>query len=461
MAAGVLGGSFVVAHTFRTGSQRFTQTMYLEILATAGAILTVAAVSLTGNLESPFLLLALTPTLLASIIGGRRVGVTTSLLSSGLLTAVAATSQGLNAVIARAGSIVLFPLTAMLVAQIRSLLIESENRATSLLEASAEAEAELVRLSRTNELLRRLTDAYGEGRASPVELGRTALQAIVDTGLASFATATLFDYQGPVVVARVGTDAPDLIRAQIPLGEGETSSGVVSLATTSPLTHIQRQEVDILLRPVAVAFANAVLLQDIAATAVREERLRLARELHDEVGPALSALGLSLDAAQIETHDEDLKQNIGYVREGLGTVIDDLRGIIADLRAESSPSLLTSLRNATSELSEPPTISIDIHERRPPRARAMRQILAIVSESVRNAHRHAGARSVRVGGTVDRSMVVIEVTDDGRGFDPNDLPDGRFGVLGMKERADRIGATLDIDSTPAGTSLRLVWKELR
>ncbi|MGH8926802.1 MAG: sensor histidine kinase, partial [Acidimicrobiia bacterium] len=135
------------------------------------------------------------------------------------------------------------------------------------------------------------------------------------------------------------------------------------------------------------------------------------------------------------------------------------RGIIADLRSETSGSLVSSLSAAIGDLTAPPDIEIDVHERRRPRAIAMRQILAIMTESVRNAYRHADAQSVRVSGTVDRDRVDIEVRDDGKGFDPADLPEGHYGVLGMRERADRIGANVDIVSGPRGTTVRLAWKE--
>ncbi len=459
VAAAFLGGGFVVPATFLPAERAESPGLVIEILVTAGAVLTVAAVTLTGGASSPFLLLALTPSFLAAVLFGHRTGLTTALLTAGLLGAVVWTADGARGLASAAGTFALFPLLALVVAQIRTLLVDVTARATSLEQASVQAEAELARLGQANELLRRLADVYGDGRASPVDLGRSALEAIIEANPGSFATATMFDSNGPMVVARVGTDQPDLVRTQIPLGEAETSSGVVSVATPQPLTDVERQDIDRLLRPVAVSFANTLLLQEIASTAVREERLRLARELHDEVGPALAALGLSLDATQMHTTDPVMKDSLSYVREGLGTVVDDLRGIIADLRAETAGSLTTELKSAVAELASPPAIAIDIHERRPPRSVALRQILAIVTESVRNAYRHAGAQSVKVGGTVDRDRVDIEVVDDGKGFDPAVLPEGHYGVLGMRERADRIGATIDIDSGSHGTSVRLAWKE--
>lgn len=461
LVAAILAGVFVATNTLLPVTTRLRRGIQQEILMIYGAILTVAAATLTGGPSSPYLLLALMPTLFASLVGGQRTGLTTSLFSAGLLTAVTVAGSGIEGLANAAVSIATFPLIALIVAQIRRLLVELDQRATTLEEVSAQTEAELARLNQANQLLRRLADTYGDGTASPVDVGRRALESIVDANPGGFATATMFDPNGPVVVARVGTDSPDLVRTQFPLGEGETTAGVVSLSTPSQLTAREREDINWLLRPVAVSFTNTVLLQEIAATAVREERLRLARELHDEIGPALAALGLALDATQMHTSDQGMKDGLLYVREGLGSVVDDIRGIIADLRAEVSGSLLTTVQSEAASLEPPPIINIDIHERRPPRSIAMRQIAAIVTESIRNAHQHSRARSIDVVGVVDRTSVEIRVSDDGDGFSPANLPEGHYGVLGMRERADRIAADLRIESGSAGTTVGLIWKEKR
>ncbi|CAN5755295.1 hypothetical protein BH23ACT5_BH23ACT5_24360 [soil metagenome] len=459
--AALLGGGFVLIHTFTPLAAIMRRGLYLEILVIAGVVLTIASVTLTGGMDSSYVLLALMPTLLGSIAGGYRIGITTSLFSAGLIVAVTASAGGIDAVVTGAGAIALFPLLALLVAQIRNLLVESEMRAISLEEASVHASAELQRMTQANDLLRRLTDVYGDGGSNPVEVSRSALEAIVDANRGSYATATLFDAEGPVTVARVGTDSANLVRIQLPLGDGETTSGVVSLGTQSPLTPSERADVNRLLRPVAVSFANTVLLQDIAKSAVSEERLRVARELHDEIGPALAALGLSLDVAAMHASVPETGTEITDIRLSLGEVLEDVRLIIADLRAEPGGSLTAEINRTVGQLGPPPEIEVDVHERRPPRASAGRQIAAMVTESVRNASRHADASHVSVTGTVDRSSVSIEIRDDGRGFDVSDIPEGHFGLLGMRERADRIGATIEVDSGPDGTAIRLTWKDER
>jgi signal transduction histidine kinase len=461
LAAVALGAVFVGVSTFVPADALLERGLALDILVVAGAVLTIASATLNGGLARPFLLLALTPTLLASVTGGTRMGVTTSLLSSGLLTGVTVVALDIPAVAEEAGAIALFPLLALLVGQIRNLLVESEQRAATLEAASVRNEAEMARLSQANDLLRRLTDVYADGGANPVEVGRSTLEAIVDAHPGAFATATLFDAAGPVVIARMGTDSPDLQRSQIPLGDGETTTGVVSIGTPRRLTPEEKADIDRMLRPVAVSFANTMLLQDIAGAAVKEERLRLARELHDEVGPALAALGLSLDLVSMHTVSPEVTEGVADVRTSLGTIVDDIRSIIADLRAESTGSLTAHLHALAGTLQAPPRVLIDLDERRPPRAAVARQIEAIVTESIRNAYRHADANTVTVRGAVDRGSVEVEIGDDGSGFIPESVPEGHYGLMGMRERADRIGAKIELVSGSEGTTVRLSWKDTR
>lgn len=460
-AAAVLGAGFVVPSTFLSPERLFRQDIQTEILVVSGSLLTTGAATLTGGLDSPFLLLALTPTLLAAVVGGQRMGITTALLSASLLTGIALASDGFESIIANAGAIALFPLLALLVIQIRSILVELEQRAETLESASQEAEAALARLAHANDLLRRLTDVYADGSSNPVEVGRSALEAVVDAHPGSFATATLFDNQGPVVVARVGTDSSELVRTRIPLGDGNTTSGVVSIGTVEPLSEEARQDIIRLLRPLAVSFSNTMLLQDIARAAVHEERLRLARELHDEIGPALAALGLGLDALAMETQEEHVSKSVTDIRDNLGMVIDELRRIISDLRAEEEGSLHDHFRRLAAELEAPPGIDIEVSEQRSPPPIAWRQISAIVTESVRNAHRHAEASTIRIVGAIDRDTVHLTVADDGRGFEVASVPEGHFGLMGMRERADRIGADIDVRSGSTGTEVHVTWKDTR
>jgi signal transduction histidine kinase len=104
-------------------------------------------------------------------------------------------------------------------------------------------------------------------------------------------------------------------------------------------------------------------------------------------------------------------------------------------------------------------VLIEIDERRPPRPSLLPEIAGILGEAVRNAHQHADATRVRVHGWVnfDRGRLVVE--DDGSGFDPAAPYPGHFGLLGMRERAQRVGGRLSIVRLERGTSISLEWGE--
>src|SRR5690606_33090893 len=103
-------------------SRLVERTTLLEIAIVAGALLTVTSATLTGTLGSPYLLMTLVPTLLASVSGGMRIGLTTSLLSTGLLVGSTIVAGGWPALRADLGTVALFPLLAVVVSQIRNLL---------------------------------------------------------------------------------------------------------------------------------------------------------------------------------------------------------------------------------------------------------------------------------------------------------------------------------------------------
>ena len=96
--------------------------------------------------------------------------------------------------------------------------------------------------------------------------------------------------------------------------------------------------------------------------------------------------------------------------------------------------------------------------RRTPRGETTTQLAAIMTEAVRNAFEHAEARTIRITGTVDRSRGTLVIEDVGVGFDADHRPDGHFGLVGMHERADKIGAHITLDAGPGrGSRVTVTW----
>jgi signal transduction histidine kinase len=222
-----------------------------------------------------------------------------------------------------------------------------------------------------------------------------------------------------------------------------------------------------LLRTLAASAGNAVAIsRSVEADRLRStiaaadaERARWARELHDETLQALAALRVGLAGA---LRRDDPAFYTEATRQAIGDIeleIANLRGIIADLR----PSLLddVGLRAALEALIDrrrEDGLAIDsqvsLTERLSDGSGAHRDlettIYRLVQESLTNVVKHAGARQVDVSVTTDDTAVVVEVRDDGRGFDTAESTSG-FGVAGMRERVFLLGGTLSITSTQDGT----------
>jgi signal transduction histidine kinase len=214
----------------------------------------------------------------------------------------------------------------------------------------------------------------------------------------------------------------------------------------------------------AVALARSVEAERLRTSlaAADAERGRWARELHDETLQGLGALRVLLSAA-LRNEDADQSQR------AMRTAIEYIEREIANLRA-----LITELRPAAlDELGLTVAIEalIDRHREHGGPEIAARLALAgardgarldadiemaayrIVQEALTNVVKHASAANVRVEVTQADGQLVVEVGDDGVGFDPSAPVDG-FGVTGMRERVDQARGTLEISSSAGETVIR-------
>jgi signal transduction histidine kinase len=230
------------------------------------------------------------------------------------------------------------------------------------------------------------------------------------------------------------------------------------LASPQQLSKAELSELGESLRPLALAFSNVLLLQEIAQKAISEERTRIARELHDDLGPSLASLGLGLDLAMVQNPASGpLGDQLNQLRRSVSYLVDDIRRTVADLRSEPEPSLTNALHENAAGQIGPPEIVISVDERRPPRPSVAQELTAIASEAMRNACRHASATEIVIGGVVDFDRGWLTIHDNGLGFDPNVIGEGHYGIIGMKERALKIGAKLAIDANEGGTTVSIEW----
>jgi signal transduction histidine kinase len=208
----------------------------------------------------------------------------------------------------------------------------------------------------------------------------------------------------------------------------------------------------------AVATAQTVERDRLhhALRAAEEERGRWARELHDETLQGLAGLRVGLSAAAREPDAEALRAHVLAAVDQIAHEIENLRGIITDLRPAAldqlglGPALetLADRLAATDGLDVQLAVELDRLERE-----VETTVYRLVQEALTNVKKHAGATTVRVDVRTVDGRVELNVADDGRGFDPDAATAG-FGVAGMRERAALLGGTLDVVSGSHGTAVR-------
>ena len=223
--------------------------------------------------------------------------------------------------------------------------------------------------------------------------------------------------------------------------------------------------IEVLAAHAAIAITNARLYEHSRELSILSERNRLALELHDVVSQKLFSLVLSAEAAGTLL-DRDLVAARRQL-ERLGTLareaLEELRLLIGELRPPDleRDGLAGALRKEVDLMRELHDVEIDLDvEDGAGGGDRDADILRIAQEALHNAVRHAApARvSVRLTACTDGEGVVVEVRDDGAGFEPGDaeVRSKHLGLTSMEERAKAIGGRLELRSAPgAGTTVRL------
>jgi len=211
--------------------------------------------------------------------------------------------------------------------------------------------------------------------------------------------------------------------------------------------------------------ARAQLLQRLV-TAQEEERRRISRELHDQMGQHIAALMLGLKT--LSTSSEVLlpaNKQLQKLYELTNQLADEVHHLARELRpaALDDLGLHTALSNYVEQWSEHTGITIDFHSLGLEKQRISPQIEStvyrIVQEALTNVLKHARAKRVSVIVEHRNNQLRALVEDDGQGFDADTVSiatgsGGRLGLIGMKERVALVGGTFDVESTPgSGTTL--------
>lgn len=457
IAAMAIASIYTIGSTF-VPEQRYRARFGVETITLFGVLLVLVVLTLTGGAESPYLLLSMGPPVLATVHGGFRTGLTTGALGAAVLALITLAQDG--KLIDTGPAMGLYLVFVLLVGVIRRLLEDIHQQAARLAAEKATTAQQLERLEQIHGALVRLSEDVSAGRLNAIEVAADTLEGILARVPGSAGRLALRgDDGGMVVLAARGIPADRGHVYQLPLSTSDTEVGALELTAPQTLETDELAEVSAILYPVSVAFANLKLLDDIVGSAVSEERTRLARELHDEIGPALASLGLALDMAAIQQSDHpDVAEDLGVLRSNVTKLVEDVRAAVADLRSAPGPTLTARILQGTANLEGDPPIVVDIEERRSPRSAMTADLTSIISEAARNAHRHSQASKIVISGRVDRSFGHCAVVDDGVGFDSDHEPFGHYGLVGMRERAAKIGATIKIDSKEgAGTAVTVEW----
>jgi signal transduction histidine kinase len=197
-----------------------------------------------------------------------------------------------------------------------------------------------------------------------------------------------------------------------------------------------------------------------------EERRRIARDLHDSVAQAVFSTVLHTRTAQKALVEEGattsgrVGRSLGAIAELTRSVQSEMRGLIYELHRDPvHDGLVAALARQASGSRTSDGLTVDVRgprQRLPLSEPAETQLFAIAREALLNVQQHAGASAAQIQVEAHHGQVVVEVSDNGRGFDPAAGHPGHFGLDSMRSRADEIGGRIAITSAPAtGTLVRV------
>jgi signal transduction histidine kinase len=200
--------------------------------------------------------------------------------------------------------------------------------------------------------------------------------------------------------------------------------------------------------------------------ATLRERQRLAADLHDTLEQGLTGIAFRVETMIVQrTKAQDNSENLDRVRHLLSGVREDVRRSVWNLRADAleGHTLAEALQATADRLAGQSDLIVAVETEGAPLVLPdliAGNLLLLAQEAMTNALKHGEPRSILVRLAFTADTVRLTVEDDGRGFDPAQAAtprEGHFGIQGMRERAKRLGGTLEVDSAP-GRGTRIIVK---
>jgi len=253
-----------------------------------------------------------------------------------------------------------------------------------------------------------------------------------------------------------------------PITFGDNVLGFLNIVSNSPNFYTQPigERLQAFANHASIAIRNARLFEQAHDLAVLEERQRIARNMHDAVSQTLFTANVVAEALPAQW-DRDPHKGM----EGLETIRRLVRGALAEMRTvlvELRPNaitksdlgeLITQLAYGATSYSEIGiTLNIQGEHRLPPNIQFV--IFRIAQEIFNNIIKHARASHVTVNFLNEGDKLYLAIFDNGCGFVLNEVESRRLGIPIIKERANSIGASLNISSSLGeGTSIQLLWDD--
>lgn len=461
------------------------------------------AVGYGGGLESPFLFTVMIALVVVSFGWGYFDGATAFLVAVGTMTAgVALSDAPLTAQVddQRSLGIVLTMLLAVLTAAaVRSRLMEAERRRVALagqVESLSEANGLLTLVNSVARTLptsltlrealhtaqRQISDTFDARIVCLLTLDENAdewvpklaegcvLRPAYRAEMLPEPLATALQQQEPVLrgdLEEFGADgrlAPTSASGiYVRLETRDTTIGLLGLEHPE-LGHFDERDIRVLVglaEVLALTIDNARWFGRLRSLGAEEERVRLARDLHDRLGQWLTYISFELE--RIMATDTARVDDLDRLHHDVQAALDELRETLRQLRSgvtEDQPfaDVARDVVNRFGERSDIDARLRVVHPANRLPVPVENEVLRILQEALNNVAKHAKAEVVDVEWNVDGADFELRITDDGRGFDTaRGVRDSAYGLVGMRERADVIGAQLIVDSRPgAGTTIRVV-----
>jgi signal transduction histidine kinase len=229
--------------------------------------------------------------------------------------------------------------------------------------------------------------------------------------------------------------------------------GVVVLDAEAPPGHKTLQA---LMREVdeqALRLDAALAFDEIRSIATMEERHRLAREIHDGVAQEIASLGYVVDDLTATATSDTQRRKLHALRGELTRVVSELRLSIFDLRTEVSAGLGSALSDYVREVGARSGLTVHLTLDVSPtrlRGEVETELFRIAQEAITNARKHSAASNLWVDCRIQPPGARISVCDDGGGL--GRPRDDSYGIKIMRERAERIGAALEITENGNGSA---------